>query len=118
MVSLAPSAVAQVKRVQAAGQEHAGKALRVFVTKGGCSGWSYGFRFDAPHPADRSASFDGVDVVVDPDSLPLLEGCVITYEQQGLSAGAFRVTNPNAAGTCGCGQSFAPGAVAAPAPAR
>jgi len=114
MVTLDSSAVAQVRRVQAADPARAGQALRVFVTQGGCSGWSYGFRFDARQTADRSAAFDGVEVVVDPESLPLLDGCVITYEQQGLSAGAFRVTNPNAAGTCGCGQSFAP-APAAPA---
>ena len=106
MIQLDAAAVAQVKRVQAAEAQHAGKALRAFVTEGGCSGWSYGFRFDDRTDEDTAVEYDGVTLVVDPKSLGLIDGCVITYEQAGLAAGSFKVTNPQATGTCGCGQSF------------
>ena len=106
MVTLTDTAVAQVKSVQAADAAFAGKALRVAVKEGGCAGYSYAFQFDDARNDDARATFDGVTVVVDPQSLPLFDGCAVTWEQKGLAAGSFRVTNPNATGDCGCGESF------------
>ena len=81
-------------------------ALRVFVTGGGCSGFSYGFTFDEDTADDDAVvSTDGVTVVVDPMSFQYLEGAEIDY-QENLQGAAFVVQNPNAATTCGCGNSF------------
>ena len=81
--------------------------LRVFITGGGCSGFSYGFTFDDSIAADDSiVERDGVTAVVDPMSYQYLIGAEIDYKED-LSGAQFVVTNPNAASTCGCGNSFA-----------
>lgn len=81
-------------------------ALRVFVTGGGCSGFSYGFTFDEDTADDDAVvSKNGVTVVVDPMSFQYLEGAEIDYKED-LQGAQFVVQNPNAATTCGCGNSF------------
>ena len=81
--------------------------LRVFITGGGCSGFSYGFTFDDSVAADDSiVERDGVTAVVDPMSYQYLVGAEIDYKED-LSGAQFVVTNPNASSTCGCGNSFA-----------
>ena len=81
--------------------------LRVFITGGGCSGFSYGFTFDDSIAADDSVvERDGVTAVVDPMSYQYLAGAEIDYKED-LSGAQFVVTNPNASSTCGCGNSFA-----------
>lgn len=80
--------------------------LRVYVTGGGCSGFSYGFNF-ANELGDDDASFDNGDVtlVVDSLSYQYLQGSTIDYVE-GLEGSRFTVSNPNATTTCGCGSSF------------
>ena len=80
--------------------------LRVYVTGGRCSGFSYGFRF-AEEVGDEDARFDFEDVAVLIDSLSYtyLEGSKIDYTQ-GLDGARFIIDNPNATTTCGCGSSF------------
>lgn len=80
--------------------------LRVYVTGGGCSGFSYGFNF-ANELGDDDASFDNGDVtlVVDSLSYQYLQGSTIDYIE-GLEGSRFTVSNPNATTTCGCGSSF------------
>jgi len=81
--------------------------LRVSVSGGGCSGFQYGFSFDDTVNADdRTFERDGVVAVVDEVSLDLLAGAEIDYVED-LVGAAFRVNNPNAASSCGCGSSFA-----------
>ncbi len=81
--------------------------LRVFITGGGCSGFSYGFTFDEDIAADDSVVLrDGVTAVVDPMSFQYLAGAEIDYRED-LQGAQFVVTNPNASSTCGCGNSFA-----------
>ena len=81
--------------------------LRVFITGGGCSGFSYGFTFDeAVADDDAVLERDGVTMVVDSLSYPYLSGSVVDY-QEDLQGAQFVVSNPNAASTCGCGNSFA-----------
>ena len=81
-------------------------ALRVAVRPGGCSGFSYEMFFDSDIAADDiKADVDGVSVVVDPASAPLLTGAVLDFKD-GLQGAGFAITNPNAQRTCGCGQSF------------
>ncbi|GGM20149.1 iron-sulfur cluster insertion protein ErpA [Pseudomonas asuensis] len=80
--------------------------LRVFVTGGGCSGFQYGFTFDEDTAEDDTiVERDGVSLVVDPMSFQYLAGAEVDY-QEGLEGSRFVIKNPNAATTCGCGQSF------------
>ena len=81
--------------------------LRVFVTGGGCSGFSYGFTFDeAVADDDAVVERGGVSMVVDSLSYQYLSGSEVDYKED-LQGSQFIVTNPNAASTCGCGNSFA-----------
>ncbi|MBG7350726.1 iron-sulfur cluster insertion protein ErpA [Pseudomonas aeruginosa] len=80
--------------------------LRVFVTGGGCSGFQYGFTFDEDIADDDTViERDGGGLVVDPMSFQYLAGSEVDY-QEGLEGSRFVIKNPNAATTCGCGQSF------------
>jgi iron-sulfur cluster insertion protein len=80
--------------------------LRVFITGGGCSGFSYGFTFDEDI-ADDDALIEngGVTMVVDPMSYQYLAGAEVDYRED-LQGAQFVVQNPNASSTCGCGNSF------------
>ncbi|MCZ6656333.1 MAG: iron-sulfur cluster insertion protein ErpA [Gammaproteobacteria bacterium] len=82
--------------------------LRVFITGGGCSGFSYGFTFDDAIIADDDAIVErgGVTMVVDAMSYQYLLGAEVDYKE-GLQGSQFVVNNPNASSTCGCGNSFA-----------
>ncbi len=81
--------------------------LRVFITGGGCSGFSYGFTFDeAVAEDDAVVERDGVTMLVDALSYQYLAGSEVDYEE-GLQGAQFVVANPNATATCGCGNSFA-----------
>lgn len=81
--------------------------LRVFVTGGGCSGFSYGFTFDEEVADDDSVVENaGVTMVVDSLSYQYLAGAQVDYRED-LQGAQFVVKNPNASSTCGCGNSFA-----------
>ncbi|RMD62021.1 MAG: iron-sulfur cluster insertion protein ErpA [Alphaproteobacteria bacterium] len=80
--------------------------LRIAVSGGGCSGFQYGFSFDdTVNPDDRTFTHGGVTAVIDEMSLQLLNGAEIDYVED-LAGAAFKVHNPNAASSCGCGSSF------------
>jgi iron-sulfur cluster insertion protein len=80
--------------------------LRLNVSGGGCSGFSYGFSLDADTTTDDKVyEFHGVKLVVDEMSLDLLGGSQIDYVED-MMASSFRISNPNATSTCGCGTSF------------
>ena len=83
--------------------------LRLFIEKGGCSGLEYGMRFDQPAEGDTVVEREGVRVLVDPTSLPLLRDITLDFND-GLTGTGFRIVNPNAVRTCGCGTSFEPAA--------
>jgi len=85
--------------------EAKGKYLRVYVQGGGCSGYSYGFKFDDKAPEDQVFEKDGAQVIIDLQSLLLINGASIDYND-GLTGAGFAVQNPNATGSCGCGSSF------------
>jgi iron-sulfur cluster insertion protein len=88
-------------------QEQAERAfLRIAVSGGGCSGFQYGFSFDDQRNDDDVVfERDGVSVVVDEVSLDLLNGAEIDFVED-LMGAAFQIRNPNAASSCGCGNSF------------
>jgi len=104
MVTVTPSATAKLKDLMA--QEGIqDQGLRVRVMGGGCSGYQYQLAFDTPREGDQIVEQDGVKVVIDSRSLLFLAGCEIDF-QEGLNASGFAIKNPNAKGSCGCGQSF------------
>lgn len=80
--------------------------LRIFISGGGCSGFSYGFTFDETiNEGDTVVENSGVSLLVDPMSLQYLIGAEIDYSE-GIEGAQFVIRNPNAATTCGCGSSF------------
>lgn len=87
-------------------QEQPNLALRLFITQGGCEGFSYGMAFEAEAKAgDQIVERGGVRVLVDPTSYQVLNGAQIDYLKSQMGEG-FTVRNPNAVSTCGCGHSF------------
>ena len=80
--------------------------LRVFVAGGGCSGMQYGMAIEGePGEFDSVIETHGVKVFIDPTSMMYLSGASIDYVES-LMGGGFRIDNPNAVSTCGCGHSF------------
>jgi iron-sulfur cluster insertion protein len=88
-------------------QEQVGNAnLRIAVSGGGCSGFQYGLSFDdQTNPDDRVFERGGIAVVVDDISLDLLNGAEVDFVED-LMGASFQIRNPNAASSCGCGNSF------------
>ena len=88
-------------------QEQVGGAnLRIAVSGGGCSGFQYGLSFDdQTNPDDRVFERDGIAVIVDDVSLDLLNGAEVDFVED-LMGASFQIRNPNAASSCGCGNSF------------
>ena len=91
-------------------QESAGDSfLRIAVSGGGCSGFQYGLSFDDQRNEDDVVfERDGVGVVVDEVSLDLLNGAEVDFVED-LMGASFQIKNPNAASSCGCGNSFSIG---------
>ena len=105
MLTMTDTAVTQLKQLLKK-EPNPEKALRVYVSPGGCSGFSYGMQLDDERSDDDTIlTFDDVTVVVDELSLPQLQGAQIDYVNA-LMGGGFVVQNPNATKTCSCGQSF------------
>ena len=98
-----PRAFARLAEINAAAG--ACQALRVAVAGGGCSGFQYDIRLDAPAPDDLVLEGDGQKVLVDPVSLPFLSNATIDFSEELIGA-RFVVDNPNATSSCGCGTSF------------
>ncbi|GAA0304510.1 iron-sulfur cluster assembly accessory protein [Rhodovulum strictum] len=96
-------AFARLAEIGAAAQ---GKALRIAVEGGGCSGFQYAITLDDPADEDLLLEGAGERVVVDPVSLPFLSNAVIDFTEELIGA-RFVIENPNAASSCGCGTSFA-----------
>jgi iron-sulfur cluster assembly protein len=83
-----------------------GVGLRLGIKKTGCSGFAYVVNYaDEIKPDDSVFEALGVKVVVDPSSLPLIDGTTVDFVKQGLNE-AFKFQNPKARGECGCGESF------------
>jgi iron-sulfur cluster assembly accessory protein len=80
--------------------------LRVYVAGGGCSGLQYGMALETePMEGDQIFEVQGVRLVIDQQSFPYLNGAVVDYVE-GLMGAGFKIDNPNAASSCGCGSSF------------
>ena len=104
VVSLTPGAAEEVKSLLGK-PENAGKTLRVYVEKGGCSGMQYSMVFDEKRPDDFASDIHGVSVLVDPFSAQYIRGAVVEFSDS-LTGGGFKISNPKATQSCGCGKSF------------
>jgi iron-sulfur cluster assembly accessory protein len=104
VISLTENAAGEVKSLLGK-PENAGKTLRVFVEQGGCSGMQYSLVFDEPRPDDLAGQMHGVAVLIDPFSAKYLRGAVVDFSDS-LTGGGFKISNPNARQSCGCGKSF------------
>ena len=93
------------ERLSEIGAAEQGQALRVAVEGGGCSGFQYEIKLDAPAADDLVLEGGGEKVVVDTVSLPFLENAVIDFSEELIGA-RFTIENPNASSSCGCGTSF------------
>ncbi|MFD2207469.1 iron-sulfur cluster insertion protein ErpA [Kiloniella antarctica] len=81
--------------------------LRITVSGGGCSGFQYGFSFDSSiNEDDKTFQTDGTKAVIDEMSLDILNGSEVDFIED-LMGASFRINNPNATASCGCGTSFA-----------
>ena len=108
MITVTDSAV---KHLQSLLEERAdaapGTGLRIAIDRGGCSGLQYGMSFGQAQAGDEVVERDGVRVLIDSQSISHLQGSVIDYHDD-LTGTGFRIQNPNARRTCGCGTSFEP----------
>jgi iron-sulfur cluster assembly accessory protein len=105
VISVTEPAAGEIRHLLAEKPEHAGKHLRVYVERGGCSGMQYGLVFDEQRPDDFRVEMHDVCVLVDPVSAGHIRGSVVDFSDS-LTAGGFKITNPNARESCGCGKSF------------
>ncbi|HXF98437.1 MAG TPA: iron-sulfur cluster insertion protein ErpA [Gaiellaceae bacterium] len=106
LISLTPVAAAKVKELMAEEPDGDTLVLRVAIQGGGCSGFQYGLGFDSgPAEGDLQFELEGVQVVVDPFSAPYLRGATIDYLNT-IHESGFKIDNPNAVASCGCGHSF------------
>src|SRR5438552_19055011 len=105
-ITLTPLAAAKVKELMAEEPDADALVLRVAIQGGGCSGFQYGLGFDSgPAEGDHELSLQGVRVVVDSYSAPYLRGATVDF-LTGLQESGFKIDNPNAVSSCGCGHSF------------
>jgi iron-sulfur cluster assembly accessory protein len=104
IVCLTESAASHVKSLLEQ-PDNADKFLRIYVESGGCSGMQYGMVFDERRPDDIAGDSYGVAVLVDAFSANHLHGTVVDYVDA-LTGGGFKISNPKARHSCGCGKSF------------
>jgi iron-sulfur cluster assembly protein len=104
-LTVSPKAATQIRKALV--RRGSGVGLRVAVKTSGCSGWAYALEYaDAVRDSDVVFASEDVQVIVDAQSLPLLDGTELDWVREGLNEG-FKFHNPNAKATCGCGESFA-----------
>ena len=106
MIQVSENAAKKIVNLKSEDNASAESFLRVFVKRGGCSGFSYKMEFDSEMKAnDKVFESNGAKVVIDGPSLLYLLGMTLDYEG-GLNGKGFIFSNPNATKTCGCGSSF------------
>lgn len=107
MIELTLNAIHHLKQLLTEKNASPGMGLRLQVEKGGCAGMQYAMRIDSAIDADQIIEKDGVSVIIDPESAHYLTGCTLDYVES-LNDSGFKIENPNAARSCGCGTSFEP----------
>ena len=105
MINITDNAVRQLRNLLATQTESSRKGLRVQIAKGGCSGLHYEMALDEKKDGDAVVERDGMQFLIDNESVPYLRGATLDFHD-GLTDAGFRIVNPNASRTCGCGSSF------------
>jgi iron-sulfur cluster assembly protein len=106
-MTLTPSAKTALGALLAAKATSPQAGLRLAVRRGGCAGWQYEMRVAEPEPGDVLVACENARLLVAADSVAYLQGCEVDYSDD-LSDSGFKIHNPNAARSCGCGTSFEP----------
>jgi iron-sulfur cluster assembly accessory protein len=108
VISLTETAASKIRELQTEEPEGEAAVLRIAIQGGGCSGFEYALGFDTgAQEGDEVLDWYGVTVVVDPLSKPYLAGATIDFVDTIRESG-FKIDNPNAGASCGCGHSFQP----------
>lgn len=106
MINISESAGYKIKEMMQQEENANEQYLRLEVKTGGCSGFSYGMGFDSEkHEQDKVYTEQGIRVLVDAESEPLLNGVEVDFKES-MMGGGFTINNPNALVSCGCGSSF------------
>ncbi|MBV8375741.1 MAG: iron-sulfur cluster assembly accessory protein [Verrucomicrobia bacterium] len=105
MITVTDSAFRQLHDLIAENPEYRDKGLRIYVETGGCAGMQYGMQFDQAKQGDYHIEQGGVEVLIDAHSANYLTGATIDFSD-GLTGAGFKIMNPNAVRSCGCGSSF------------
>ena len=105
MINVTDNAVQQLRSLLSQRAENSKKGLRVEVAKGGCSGLHYEMTLGEREEGDAIVERDGVQFFIDDESVSYLRGATLDFTD-GLTGTGFRIVNPNASRTCGCGSSF------------
>jgi iron-sulfur cluster assembly accessory protein len=101
-IQITPAAAKQILHLT---RDDSTRGLRLYIDRGGCSGFQYNMDITSAQPEDIILEQHGAKLYLDPQSHPYLQGSIIDYEDA-LSGAGFRIRNPNATLTCGCGTSF------------
>jgi iron-sulfur cluster assembly accessory protein len=114
MITLTPTAVDELTKLLASKAKSADCGLRLAVRRGGCAGWQYEMQVADPQVGDEVVQVAGARVIIAADSIDRLKGCEIDYSDDLTDAG-FKIHNPRAARSCGCGTSFEDAELESPA---
>jgi iron-sulfur cluster assembly accessory protein len=107
MITATESAVKHLRQLLESRISEEGVGLRLMVQRGGCAGMEYAMKLDTAGQKDQVFDQNGVRLIVDPESMDFLDGSQIDYRDT-LADSGFRVENPRASRSCGCGSSFEP----------
>lgn len=107
MITVTEKAASELKSLLEAKDAPAGSGLRLGVERGGCAGLAYVMRIGIPEAGDEIIDLSGTRFIVAHDSFDVLTGCTVDFTDE-LSDRGFKIFNPNAARSCGCGTSFEP----------
>lgn len=116
MITLTPNAVVHLGKLLASKSTTPQAGLRLAVRRGGCAGWQYEMQVADPETGDEIIESGDARVIVAADSIERLSGCEIDYSDDLTDAG-FKIHNPHAARSCGCGTSFETAGDPEPSPA-
>ena len=105
MITVTDSAFRRLRALLGENPDYRDKGLRIFVETGGCAGMQYAMQFDHPKQGDHRIQEAGAEVLIDADSARYLTGATVDFTD-GLSGAGFKIINPNAVRSCGCGTSF------------
>lgn len=115
MISITDKAAGELRALLERKGATADRGLRLAVKKGGCAGWQYVMEIAPAEEGDTVVEVPGARLIVAADSISKLSGCQVDYTDD-LSDAGFRIENPNAARSCGCGTSFETAAEPTPEP--